>query len=531
MNTEPKLEGRSRGSIWTLYDWFRGVLDDFLLGSEKEVEVDWFIFGVGFSLLLLVILPIIFFPDASRSAINQVFEFLTETLGIVYIIAANAVLVLLLWIAMSRRGKVVLGSVDKPAYSGFSWAAMLFCAGIGASLIYWGAAEWVFYYVAPPFGVEPKSSEAIKWAISYGIFHWGPVGWALYCLPAVALSCSYHVKQIPSLRLSDACEPVLKQHTRKWPGRVIDLLFIIGLLGTGATGLGFGTSVVASAVSKLTGMQDGIEMQLSIIAIATLMIAYSVSRGMDAGIKVLSNINAVLALLLIGFVLLVGPTRFILETSVVAVGTMVQNFVTMLTWTDPLEKSSFVENWTVFYWAWWMALGPFVGMFVCKISEGRTVRSVIFGMLGWGTLGCILFFLVLGNYALFLEVNGIYPVVQEVMEVSPSTAISSIIELLPLGSMLLVYLAIIGLIFMATSYDSASYVLAAGASKRMGEHDHPPRWHRVFWAFALGILPVGLLLLEGLRMLQTASVVASIPLLVVYVFLSISAVKTLGEFS
>jgi BCCT family betaine/carnitine transporter len=268
-------------------------------------------------------------------------------------------------------------------------------------------------------------------------------------------------------------------------------------------------------------------MQFFVILLVTSLIAYSVYRGLDRGIKVLSIINAVLALLLILFVLIVGPTTFILEMGVMSIGKVAQNFILMMTWTDPLAGADFVESWTVFYWAWWLALGPFVGLFVCKISEGRTLRSLIFGMLGWGSLGCSIFFIVLGNYALFLELNGIYPVVQQAMEVSPSAAIAGIIELLPLGSFWLAYLAIIGLIFTATTYDSASYTLAAGATRSMAEHEHPDRWHRVFWACALGVLPVCLLLLGGLRALQTASVVASIPLLLVYVLLVLSTIRML----
>ena len=214
--------------------------------------------------------------------------------------------------------------------------------------------------------------------------------------------------------------------------------------------------------------------------------------------------------------------------AIVSVGHITDNFIRMMTWTDPLERASFVESWTVFYWAWWLALGPFVGMFVCKISHGRTIREVIFGMLGWGSLGCWLFFIVLGNHAFFLEQQGILPIVQEASEVSPSAAIASIIEILPFGTFWLFYLAVIGLIFTATTYDSASYTLAAGASRHLGEHDHPARWHRVFWAAALGILPASLLYLGGIRVLQTASVVASIPLLLVYLMLAVSIVRTLS---
>ncbi|MEJ6704472.1 MAG: BCCT family transporter [Pseudomonadales bacterium] len=494
---------------------------------HEKIEVDWFIFGVGCLILLAIIVPLVVAPQWSGDMINATFDKVTSELGVFYVIAAIATLGFLLWIAISPYGRVRLGDIENRTFSNFSWASMLFCAGIGASLIYWGAAEWVYYYVDPPFGIEPKSEEALFWAISYGAFHWGPVGWALYCLPAVTIGYSYHVRKVASLRLSAACHSVLGKQEKKWPGRIVDLMFIVGLMATCSTGLGLGTSVVSSAINRLTGLDEGTTLQFSIIGLATLLIAFSVYRDLDKGIKVLSLFNAWLAVILVAFVFIVGPTTFILETSLVAVGKISQNFFTMITWTDPLQKSTFVESWTVFYWAWWLALGPFVGMFVCKISEGRTLREIIFGMLGWGTLGCAMFFMVLGNYAVYLELNGLYPVVQQVMDIGPSAAIAGMIEMLPGGALWLVFLALIGLIFIATSYDSASYTLAAGATKALGEHDHPARWHRVFWAFGLGVLPICLISLGGVKALQTASIVASVPILFVYVLLAVSTVKML----
>ena len=466
-------------------------------------------------------------------------DYLTTELGVLYVMAAIGTLTLLLAIGVGPWGRIRLGD-NPPPYSNFSWVAMLFCCGIGASVIYWGAAEWAFYYESPPFGVEPRSDEALLWASTYGMYHWGPIGWALYCLPAIAISCSYHIRRKPSLRLSDACEPVLGRFTPGWPGRVIDILFIVGLLGTAATGMAFGTQIVTSAFTRVTGMEDGFLMQATIISLVTGTIAYSVYRGLDDGIKVLSTINAVMAIILVTFVLIVGPTRFILEMGVVSIGHLFQNFIKMTTWADPLQRANFVETWTVFYWAWWLALGPFVGMFVCKISEGRTVRQVIFGMLGWGSLGCALFFIVLGNYAYLLEVTGEIAVIREAIDVSPSAAVASVIEVLPMSTFWLLFLAVIGVIGTATTYDSASYTLAAGATRNLTEHAHPARWHRVFWAVGLGVLPVSLLYLQtidasqsldGVRVLQTASIVASLPILGVYVLLGISIIRTLrGRF-
>jgi BCCT family betaine/carnitine transporter len=280
--------------------------------------------------------------------------------------------------------------------------------------------------------------------------------------------------------------------------------------------------VVSSAINKLTGIEDGIVLQIGVVLAATGLITFSVFRGLNEGIRRLSTINAFLALILIVYIFVFGPTLFILEAGVTSLGTVAGNFVRMLTWTDPLQRADFIESWTVFYWAWWLAMGPFVGMFICKISRGRTLRELIVGVLGWGSLGCALFFMVLGGYAQYLEVQNIYPVVAEATEVSPSSAIASIVSLLPLGSVLVLLVAVIGLIFVATTYDSAAYTLAAGATRSLGEGEHPARWHRVFWAFALGTLPLSLLFVGGLRELQTASLLASLPLLFVYGILGVS---------
>ena len=498
------------------------------MNDSNESQIDWFIFVVGTALLVAVVVPIVVAPEWSFGVINAARKFVTNEFGVYYVWAACLIFVFLVWLSISRFGGIVLGPEGMAAqYSKFSWAAMLFCTGIGSSLIYWGAAEWAFYIGNPPYGVTPHSEEAKLWASTYGMFHWGPVAWGMYCLPTIAFCCSYHIRGIPVLRLSAACSGVLKGQTEKWPGRVIDLLFIVGLLGTAATGLGFGSAIVASAITRLTGLPDNFGMQLIILTVATSLIAYSVYRGLDKGIKVLSVINATLVLVFIAFVLLVGPTTFILEMGITSLGHMLQNFIRMSTWTDPFQHAQFVEDWTIFYWAWWIALGPFVGMFVAKISRGRTMREIVFGMLGYGSLGCALFFIVLGNYALNLELSGAYPVAEQALGESPSAAIAGILELLPFGAFWLVFIAIVGIIFTATTYDSASYTLSAGATRYLKPDEHPQRMHRVYWAIALGFLPAVLLYLERLEALQTASIVASVPLLLVYILLAWSIARTL----
>ncbi|MGB1190372.1 MAG: BCCT family transporter, partial [Pseudomonadales bacterium] len=322
--------------------------------QSDPAKPDWLIFGLSAGLLALVILPVVLLPEDSQSVINATFTLITQELGVIYIALTAAIIGLLLYIALCPWGNIRLGR-ETARYSKFSWISMLFCCGIGGSVIYWGATEWVFYYTSPPFEAVARSNTATVWAASYGMFHWGPGGWALYCLPTLAICCTYYLKGIPSLRLSTACEPVIGNQANKIPGRVIDLLFIVGLISSAATGLGFGTSVAASALTRLIDIEDNFSTQLGIISVMTVLIAFSVYRGLDEGIKTLSNINSILALTLVAFVFVVGPTQFIAEMSVTAVGNLVQNFFTMLTSTDALTDGDFVESWTVFYWAWWLA--------------------------------------------------------------------------------------------------------------------------------------------------------------------------------
>ena len=494
--------------------------------EHQQPKVDWFIFSLGAALLGAVVLPIVAFPEFSESAINLAFGLITQELGVIYVALATTILVFLLYAAFGPWGHIRLGN-SEVRYGQFSWISMLFCCGIGGSVIYWGASEWVFYYIAPPFSATPESGEATLWAATYGMFHWGPVGWALYCLPTLAISCAYYLSPSPSLRLSAACSPGLGPFQTAPVRRFIDLLFIVGLLGSAATGLGFGTAVATSALTRLAGIPDDFTTQLALIAVITVLISISVYRGLDGGIKQLSNINSSLALILLAFVLVLGPTQFIAEMSLAAVGHGAQHFLQMLTWTDPLQNDQFVENWTVFYWAWWLALGPFVGMFVCKISEGRTVRELIGGMLVWGSLGCALFFMILGNFTLNLELTDQMPVVAETQSFSPSYALSHALTYLPGSSFWLVFVVVIGTIFTATTYDSAAYTLAAGATDQLRPGQHPERWHRVFWALALGTLPASLLYFGSLKALQTATLVASVPLLLIYVILIIAVARTL----
>jgi BCCT family betaine/carnitine transporter len=226
-------------------------------------------------------------------------------------------------------------------------------------------------------------------------------------------------------------------------------------------------------------------------------------------------------------VLLAGPTDFLLRTSMNSVGLMLQNFVRMNFWTDPFTRSGFVENWTIFYWAWWLSYSPFVGLFVTRISRGRTIREVIMGMLVFGTLGCAVFYMVLGNYSMHLELTGQVPVTDIVTKQGGNHAIVAVLEQLPLPWVVIAVFTLVSLTFAATTYDAAAQALASSLTLRLKEGEDPARWLRVFWALAIGILPATLMYVGGIKVVQTGILVASLPILVICVVMTVAFLKDL----
>ena len=340
----------------------------------------------------------------------------------------------LLWFAFGRYGRVRFGGPDaKPEFRTLSWVAMLFCAGIGTSLLYWATIEWVYYYQAPPFGVEPGSAAAAEWGATYGLFHWGPLAWALYCLPALPIGYAFHNRKIPYLRISQACRGVIGDHADGPLGKLIDVLFIFGLVGGTGTSLGLGTPILSESIASLLHIERTFGLDAFVIVVWTAIFGTTVYLGMEKGIKRLADANVYLGLVLCAFVLVFGPTVFILDSFTNSLGLLASNFLRMSLYTDPVGQSGFPQRWTVFYWAWWIAYAPFMGLFVARISRGRTIREVVGANLVWGSLGCWLFFALFGNTALHDQLSGSLPVIGIMNDVSPQAAIVAVVKALPAG--------------------------------------------------------------------------------------------------
>ncbi len=420
--------------------------------------------------------------------------------------------------------------MKSPSFATSSWAAMLFCGGIGASILYWGCIEWAYYYQNPPFQLEPGSEEAVRWAATYGIFHWGPIAWSIYLIPALPIAYFFYVRKQPVLKVSSALMPVIgEERTQGTAGKVVDVLFIFGLLGGAATTLGLAAPLIGEGLYFLFGIEQSTLSQIAILLVCTAIFAYSSYAGMEKGIKILSNINFWGAMGLLAFVLAVGPTIFMLETGLDSIGRMLSNFFVMATWAEPFggygsfDDTHFPQDWTIFYWAWWLVFAPSMGLFVARISRGRTIKQMVSGSIFFGSLGCFLFFMVLGNYGLSLQLSGQLDVVSILNTQGATKAIFSMLDALPMGTLVIAVFTLLCVIFTATTFDSISYILASVVQNNVTEE--PMRWNRMFWAFALSFLPTVLMFLGGLSTLQTAAIVGGLPLLGISVMLMISAVR------
>ena len=454
----------------------------------------------------------------------------TKTMSWLYLLVAVAALLFSLWLAFGRYGHVKLGAPgEPPEYSNLHWIGMMFTAGVGGGLLVWGFAEPIFYLQTPPFGIEPHSTTAVQWAHMYPLFHWGVIPWSIYALPAVPIAYMLYVKKTPILRISSACDEALPQKGRAALKTIIDIFIILGIIGGTATALGLGAPLVSAFFAELIGVEDSNVVKVSVLIFWTLLFSISCYRGLKKGIQVLADINMVLAAIVIVFMLLAGPTLFTLSITVNSFGLMLSNFWAMSFWTDPVVKSGFPEAWTVFYWAWWLSFSAYIGLFFGRISRGRTIRQLIVGVISWGSLGTWLFLAVVGAYSLNLDVNNLLPVSDILKDDGIATLATKAVVTLPLGKFTLLAFTVLAVIFYATNIDSAAYVLSSICTRDLPNDQEPPRSNRLTWAALLALLTGGLVLSGGLKTIQSATVVSSLPLIPITILMCISMLRWLKK--
>ena len=496
--------------------------------TANEPSVDNAIFWPAVSVVLAISLFLILAPAVAGPAFQAAKVFVTDTFSWMFLLITFSSLIFAGWLAFGPYGNVKLGGKDeKPEYSAVHWIAMMFTCGVGAGLVVWGFAEPLYYLATPPLGIEPGSNQAVEFAHMYPLYHWGISSWSIYAVPAVPIAYLLYVRQRPVLRVSSACEDSLPKAGRKHVMTLIDIFIIFGIIGGSATALGLGIPMVSALVAEFLGVPDNIMVKLIMLAIWAALFSFSVYRGLKRGIKILADVNLVLALIAITFIFIVGPTLFILKLSVNSLGVMLDNFASISLWTDPIGNSHFPEDWTVFYWTWYLAFTAFVGLFIARISRGRTIRQLIVGVLTFGTLGTSLFLMVMGGYALHLEQSGTLPVSDILANDGMFVLTAKILAGLPIGKVILALFIFLSTIFYATNVDSAAYVMSSISSKNLQSHQEPPRGNRLAWALLLALITAGLVMAGEIKTIQAATIVSALPLIPIVILMSISLVRWL----
>ncbi len=493
--------------------------------SEKD-KINPVVFYTSAGLILLFSLMTIFYSDLSANLIGHTLNWVSSRFGWYYLLAATLYIVFVVFIACSRFGSIKLGpEQSKPEFSVLSWAAMLFAAGIGIDLMFFSVAEPVTQYMQPPEG-QGQTIEAARQAMVWTLFHYGLTGWSMYALMGIALGYFSYRYNLP-LTIRSALYPIFGKKINGPIGHTVDIAAVIGTIFGIATTLGIGVVQLNYGLNVLFDIPDSMSAKAALIVLSVIIATISVTSGVDKGIRILSELNVALALGLILFVLFMGNTEFLLNALVLNVGDYVNRFMGMTLNSFAFDRPvEWMNNWTLFFWAWWVAWSPFVGLFLARISRGRTIREFVLGTLIIPFTFTLLWLSVFGNSALYEIIHGDGTFAQEAMA-HPERGFYSLLAQYPGFTFSASVATITGLLFYVTSADSGALVLGNFTSKLKDINSDAPNWLRIFWSIAIGLLTMGMLMTNGISALQNMTVIMGLPFSFVIFFVMAGLYKSL----
>ena len=497
-------------------------------GGERAgtQPADRVVLGVGVAGVLAVVAWGVFARGSLASLGAAGLSWTVSTFGWFFVLAADAFLVLAVVVAASRFGRIRLGADDdEPEFDTLAWVAMMFSAGMGIGLVFFAVAEPIQHYATPPpaSGVAPQTGAAAATAMQYTLFHWTLHPWGIYAIAALALAYSTFRKGRGN-RISSAFTPLLGDRTDGPLGRAIDLLAVFATVFGSATSLGLGALQVAAGLDLVAGVPDGRAVELTIIGALTLAFVVSAFSGLHRGVKWLSTTNVLIAVVLMLFVFVVGPTVYTLEVLPASVGDYLSGLVRMSTRTGAFSDPAWLGSWTIFYWAWWISWAPFVGTFIARISRGRTVRQFLIGVLLIPSGASTVWFAVMGGTALRTQTTGTRDLVADV-EAGSEQALFGLLDALPLATLTSVLAMVLIALYFVTSADSASLVLGSLSSRGALR---PHRGVVVLWGVLIGAVAAALLLAGGLAALQQATILVALPFVVVMLGLAVAVLREMA---
>lgn len=491
-------------------------------GPRRRLQVNPPVFFVSATLILAFVLFGALYPRHAGRLFATLQAGITRDFGWFYILAGAAFLIFVIFLMLSRYGDVKLGPDEsEPEYSYISWFAMLFSAGMGIGLLFFGVAEPIQHYSQPPTG-EGRTIDAARQAMVLTFFHWGLHAWAIYIVIGLALAYFAFRRGLP-LTLRSALFPLIGNRIHGPVGHAIDIFAVLGTMFGVATSLGFGVLQVNAGFNYLFGLPVSAPIQLLLIAVITGMATLSAGIGLDKGVKRLSELNIILAIALLAFVLATGSTVFLLQAFLQNIGAYLGAVVQRTFRMYAYEPNAWLGKWTLFYWGWWISWSPFVGMFIARISRGRTIREFVTGVLLVPVLFTFLWMTVFGNTAIALDLRGTAPIVEMVSDNLP-VALFEVLEQLPFSALASGIATLLVITFFVTSADSGALVIDMITS---GAAPNPPVWQRIFWAICAGVVAAVLLVAGGLQALQTAALVSALPFAVMMLFICYGLLRAL----
>ena len=496
--------------------------------NEKR-KIEWVTMLIPFAIVIALMAVFMIMPDESKSIVDTMRGFFGDTIGIYYPILAIGSVACALYVACNPKyGNIKLGTLEKPAYSYFKWGSMIFTSTMAADIMFYSLIEWALY------GAETHVSEMGSmqmWAPTFTLFHWGPLAWGFYVILAVCFGFMMHVRKRERQRFSEACRPLLGDMVDGIWGKLIDVIAIFAVVGATATTFSLATPLLTKALGKVCGFDVSTTVTIVVLLLICAIYTITVLFGVK-GISKLANLCSYLFFgILFYFLVIGGEIRYIIETGFQSLGNLAQNFIGLSTYMDPLRENGFAQNWTVYYWAYWLVWCVATPFFIALISKGRTIRNTVFGSFGWGLAGTYMSFIILGNYGLAqqmkhgVDITGFIGKGGEMYD-----AILMIFDTLPLPSLALLLLVITMIAFYSTTLDGITYVTSSYSYKKISAEEEPSRKIRGFWSLMLIFLPIGLLFAENsLYSLQGVTIIAAFPIGILLVMIVWSFFKDIKQ--
>ena len=499
--------------------------------KKQKGRVDWLITLAPFILIVGLAVLLFIFPVKSNEVISKVRFFFGDTVGLYYLIIGLGVLLISVFLSFSKYGNIILGEPgEKPRYSFFTWGSMMFTCGLAADILFYSFSEWVMYATNPHIA---DMGSVTEWAGVFPLFHWSFIPWAFYLVLAVAFGFMLHVRKRGRQRYSEACRPVLGKKSDGIVGRVIDLFALFALLAGTATTFSVATPLMASIILQLFGLSiSRTTVTIIILLITCAVYTYAVMHGFK-GIGFLAKLCIYLFFGLLILVLVIGGQgRFIIENGFQSLGKMFQNFFELSTYTDPVRANNFPQDWTIYYWAYWMVWCIAAPFFIGNISRGRTIKQTILGGYVFGVGSTIVSFIILGNYSLGLQAKGAADFIAQ-YEASGDLygLIMNIINTMPCSTLILVLTLVCMIAFYATSFDSIAYTAACYSYKNLGQNEKPHAMITLLWCLLLIVLPIGLVFSESsMSNIQSVSIISAFPIGIIMIIMIWSFIKDAKQY-